>query len=146
MGSPHSGQLSLLVQNVVDDHVAEDGELHVQPAGEEDGQLGVAPGSDLGVQAGAALHLFNRLFLADKGFKGGDVLNGRVVLPELLEFLPERLGGLGHVEVAVLAEVEDVVVVFAGDDVGVSLPLTLQPCSWLSALWLCLRLSLLQPP
>ena len=65
---------------------------------------------------------------------------------ELLEFLPERLGGLGHVEVAVLAEVEDVVVVFAGDDVGVSLPLTLQPCSWLSALWLCLRLSLLQPP
>lgn len=43
---------------------------------------------------------------------------GGVQRHEEAGFPPERLRGLGHVEVAVLTEVEDVAVVLAGDEGG----------------------------
>lgn len=49
-------------------------------------------------------------------FQRRDVLNSGRETQELLDLLPERLRGLGHVEVAVLTEVEDVAVVLATDE------------------------------
>lgn len=96
------GQIDLLVEDVVDDHVAEDGEPYIQPAGEDDGQLWVRPG------AAFESTLFLNQFPCFQGITQSCQIGlGLVALPEFVETASELLRCLGHVEVAVLAEVED---------------------------------------
>jgi len=103
-------QGGIALQDVVNHRVTPDGELHIQPAGEEDSELRVAPGAAVDTAFGLT-NIRNPGYFSERD----NVVSRFLIRPKVSQLLPIRLSRLGHIEIAVLTEHKGRAIEFAGD-------------------------------
>lgn len=100
------------MEDVVNHEVTPHGEADIQPAGEEDGQLGVTEGAPVAPLLGRGQFNSPKLGQFRKGLQIGACVGAT---PEVGELLLEVLGGLRHVDIAILPEDDGEAVEVVGD-------------------------------